>query len=280
MLIYRYRLTFSILPLILVILHIGWFKALSNINHLHAIAQSLDHRDIQSEQVLGLDKCHDCRLVSSSIEDLLKKPRLMNEYGQVEAKVDHEKIHKAVCKDIVRDEDRERCRNFYFSHLTAVQKWKQSSTKLSFFDFNCIRELKYCCPRDSFGPRCTKCPKCDINERCDGEGTRLGNGTCICKEGHLGSYCENCLPGFYPIWQQSNLRENTTIKVSCNRCHRSCVSCHQAGPLGCQVCKSGYTWLPAYGCSDEDECIKSNNKICGENTFCVNTEGSYFCYGK
>lgn len=220
--------------------------------------------------------CYDCRLTSNSIEDLLKKPRLVNEYGEVESNIDSDKINKALCKDIINDKERERCRSFYFSYSSVIKKWRQTGSKQSFFDFVCIKELKLCCPRDSFGPRCTKCPECDVNKVCYGEGTRVGNGTCICKEGHVGSNCENCSIGFY----MDRSGRNGSLSTICRACHRSCISCYQGGPLGCQVCRSGFVWLPGYGCSDEDECTRSNNKICGDNTFCVNTEGSYFCYGK
>lgn len=225
--------------------------------------------------------CADCRLTSQSIEDLIRKPRQMNAYGQLEERVDLEKIKKAVCKDIVSDRDRENCRSFFYTNLETIEKWKQHSQRVSFFDFVCIKELKYCCPRNSFGPKCTKCSPCNTNELCHGDGTRFGNGTCVCTEGHTGPRCASCKRGYHAVITKDSLTSDGADDrlVVCKPCHRSCQYCRLDGSLGCEVCRSGFTWIPAYGCSDIDECAQ-NKKICGENTFCVNTEGSYFCYGK
>lgn len=229
------------------------------------------------------ERCADCRITSESIGGLISQPRQMDAYGRVEDRIDLNKIKKAICKDIGCDKKRERCRNFYFSQKAVIEKWKhsQSQHRTSFFDFVCIKELKYCCPRNSFGSRCTKCSGCGPNEDCFGEGTRAGNGSCVCKEGHSGPKCTSCLPGYYIGSSTDSSSDNTSIaRTQCRPCHRSCLYCRKDGPLGCEVCNSGFTWVPTYGCSDIDECIQSKNKVCGDNTFCVNTEGSYFCYGK
>lgn len=236
------------------------------------------------EEVLARN-CANCRLASQSIEELIRKPRQMNVYGQVNERVDLDKIKKAVCKDIVSDRDRESCRSFFYTNLKTIEKWKQNSQKASFFDFVCIKELKYCCPRNSFGPRCTKCSACERNEHCHGEGTRFGNGTCVCDKGYKGQKCASCERGYHPVIAKkdktlsSETDDTDDQGTVCEPCHRSCLYCRSGSPLGCEVCRSGFTWIPAYGCSDIDECSQ-NRKICGDNTFCVNTEGSYFCYGK
>lgn len=219
--------------------------------------------------------CGECRITSESLENLLRQPRQMNAYGQLEERIDLDKIKKAVCKDIVNDTEREKCRNFFYTQSSVIEKWKLTRGKTTFFDFVCIKELKVCCPRNSYGTTCKKCNKCGINEQCYGEGTRSGNGECICNQGHTGLNCSKCMPRYY-----SDIVEETpnSTRVVCKPCHKSCLYCRREGPLGCEVCQSGYTWVPTYGCSDIDECIRSGNKICGDNTFCVNTEGSYFCY--
>lgn len=259
-------------------------SAETDLNSQHSHIGSPESSNESARQIEQL--CSDCRLTSVAIEDLLRKPRQMDAYGGIDDRIDLDKIKKAVCKDIINDLDRERCRNFYFTQQAVVENWKKSKTRTSFFDFVCIRELKYCCPRKSFGPKCSKCIECGPNEHCHGEGTRAGNGTCVCKEGHTGHKCTSCMPGYYQNSIGSKELANSTsgsktnTRVECKKCHMSCLYCRHASPLGCEVCQSGFTWIPAYGCSDVDECVKSNNKICGENTFCVNTEGSYFCYGK
>lgn len=232
-----------------------------------------------------VDKCNDCKLASDSINDLIKLPRQMDAYGQMDDRVDLEKIKKRICKDIINDENRERCRHFYFTQLSTIQKWKNLNIKSSFFDYVCIKELKLCCPRQSYGPKCNKCVDCNVNEHCHGEGTRQGNGTCVCKEGHSGPHCMSCQKGFHQeklsVGSEKFEQKATELlmkKVLCKACHKSCLYCRHGGPLGCEVCQKGFTWIPDHGCSDIDECTQSNNKICGQNTFCVNTEGSYFCY--
>lgn len=225
-------------------------------------------------------KCSNCKLVSQSIEHLLGRPRTMDSYGKMSDRFDLDKTKKTVCRDIVSDASRQSCREFYFSNQETVKKWKDSNSKMSFFDFVCIKELKYCCPRNSFGPKCNKCIECGLNEHCHGDGYRSGTGKCVCKEGHSGIGCANCQPGYFmeknytTTDSLSGLKNN---KVLCKPCHRSCVYCRNDGPKGCDVCREGFTWVPTYGCLDIDECVK-DKKICGPNTFCVNTEGSYYCY--
>lgn len=221
--------------------------------------------------------CEDCRLTSASIETLIRKPRRVDPTGQVSERIDLEKIRKAVCREILDDNERERCRAFYFNKINVIREWKQSHSTKSFFDYVCIKALKYCCSENSFGPKCKKCPQCGQNEHCHGDGTRTGTGDCVCKIGHTGPKCSTCLPGYYMDKSALELPDFSSKKVLCKPCHKSCEYCHDTGPRGCDVCKDGFTLLPKYGCSDVDECIQ-NKSICGDNTFCVNTEGSYFCY--
>lgn len=224
------------------------------------------------------DKCAECRLTSNSIEDLVRKPRQVDSYGHVDDRINLDKIKKAVCKEVINDIEREHCRKFYFNNIDSVEKWKNTNPKVSFYDFVCIKELKYCCPENSYGPKCSKCPQCGQNEYCLGEGTRAGNGSCVCKEGHIGVNCNSCLRGYYFDKTALELPDYSRKRILCKQCHKSCEACFQAGPKNCQVCRKGYTFVPGHGCSDIDECIESDKKICGDNTFCVNTEGSYFCY--
>lgn len=230
--------------------------------------------------------CLDCKLTANSLDELLRKPRQMDSYGQISDRLDLNRLKKLVCKEISSDSERERCRNFYFSQQTSVLKWKQAAALslgpkgnlASFYDIVCIRELKLCCPSESYGPKCLRCPKCGPNEHCHGQGLRIGNGTCLCKPGHVGLRCDQCQTGFYRDDEAAKLPEYSNKRLLCKPCHRSCKSCRGLGPKGCEVCREGFSWQSGYGCLDIDECIQSNNKICGPNTFCVNTEGSHFCY--
>lgn len=284
---------YSFLIIVFLILHDSALQELLIMPHLSNIFARAELQSENLKDSIAVDsakakiaaqdkieqKCADCRLTSSSIEELLGKPRQMNSYGQMDDRIDLEKLKKTICKELINDSERERCRSFYFNHLSTIQKWKQVYSKMSFFDFVCIKDLKYCCPRNSFGPKCVKCQQCGPNHHCRGDGSRSGDGHCICKEGHTGSNCTLCDQGYY-LDKSVDAPSNATLsKTICLKCHRSCMYCRQEGPSGCEVCQSGFSWIPGYGCSDIDECIQ-NKKICGENTFCVNTEGSYFCYGK
>jgi len=224
--------------------------------------------------------CADCRLTSNSLEDLIRNPRQMNAYGEFDDRIDLEKIKKSVCRNILKDDERIRCKQFYQNNVATIEKWKKLSPRTNPFDFICIKDLKCCCPRGSYGPRCVKCSKCNENETCHGEGTRSGNGSCICKEGYTGPKCEICSKGFYLKTTHRENKEASSARFVCERCHKSCKFCRREGSLGCEVCQSGYSWIPTFGCSDVDECSTTKGKVCGKNTFCVNTEGSYFCYGQ
>lgn len=233
--------------------------------------------------------CSDCRLTAGSLDELARRPRQMDGPRQLvhpEERLELDKIKRLVCKELTGDSERERCRNFYFTQQASVRKWREAAALaprgklVSFHDFVCIRELKLCCPSQSFGPKCSRCPKCAANEQCEGEATRQGRGTCQCRPGHAGANCDSCQRGFYLDERPLALAGSSTSgrAISCKACHRSCEYCRGPGPRGCEVCRAGFSWQPSYGCLDVDECIQSGRKICGPNTFCVNTEGSHFCY--
>lgn len=69
--------------------------------------------------------------------------------------------------------------------------------------------------------------------------------------------------------------------MKCIACDSSCFKhCRFAGPKGCEVCRDGYIWDEEYGCLDIDECIQLGYNPCHSNSFSVNNEGSYRCFGK
>ena len=85
-----------------------------------------------------------------------------------------------------------------------------------------------------------------------------------------------CAKGFY-------LSEPTEDNpdTSCEICDKSCLTfCRGKGPKGCEVCRDGYSWDPDYGCLDVDECHELGYNPCQRNSFCVNTEGQYECFGE
>lgn len=184
-------------------------------------------------------------------------------------------IKKRTCQSFHSDFEKEQCYLFLEDHQFEIEEWLRSHRhrNVRIFDHVCVNKLKTCCFANKFGPNCKDCPSCPKNMKCDGEGTRQGNGTCLCQSGFSGHDCSQCLRGYY-----QDFRKDTNV-TNCLKCHRSCKFCREAGSKGCEVCETGFHWLGNYGCVDIDECIQGNGQICGKNTFCVNTEGSHFCYG-
>lgn len=136
------------------------------------------------------------------------------------------------------------------------------------FKWLCIDNLQHCCPKNHFGDACTICPidennkVCGGHGNCDGDGTRKGNGTCLCKKGYTGSLCDKCAEDFY-----------SSESGSCQLCHKSCRGCRGEGASSCEACSPGWK-LESGVCVDLDECSLST---CKSNEYCINTEGSYTC---
>lgn len=151
----------------------------------------------------------------------------------------------------------------------VLEKWwfHEDPDTVDLHTWLCIETLKHCCPKNHFGESCILCPLdknnkiCNGNGRCDGAGTRNGNGLCICNRGYAGNFCEECSKNYY------------ATESSCNKCDRACDGCSGAGPAACQSCKTGWK-LDTGVCKDIDECESS---ICEPNQYCVNNEGSYKC---
>lgn len=93
-----------------------------------------------------------------------------------------------------------------------------------------------------------------------------------------------CPKGFFltePVGQFLTEPVGQDQKPQCEPCDKSCLSfCRAKGPKGCEVCRDGYSWDPDYGCLDIDECHELGYNPCQKNSFCINTEGMYDCFGK
>uniref|UniRef100_A0A8C1JP54 protein disulfide-isomerase n=1 Tax=Cyprinus carpio TaxID=7962 RepID=A0A8C1JP54_CYPCA len=144
------------------------------------------------------------------------------------------------------------------------------------FDWLCIEELRLCCPPGHYGPECAECPSgpggvCGGLGRCEGEGTRLGDGDCVCDPGYSGVLCQDCADGYY------REKSSNHTQPPCSACHHSCKKCTSPQDNKCLDCKPGWI-LHSNKCVDVDECGTELAR-CPSNTYCFNTDGSYECRG-
>lgn len=168
------------------------------------------------------------------------------------------KIHQDACYAIAEEAEQ------------ILEKWwfNQDPGSEDLYTWLCIESLKDCCPSKHYGSECAPCPMdksnkvCGGHGRCNGAGTRQGNGTCICKKGYTGEMCEDCEKNFYQ-----------TSTGACDKCDKSCNGCIGGDAASCESCNSGWQ-LQSGVCVDVNECETS---VCTASQYCINTEGSYSC---
>lgn len=169
------------------------------------------------------------------------------------------KIHQDACYAIAEESEQ------------VLEKWwfDENSVSLDLYTWLCIETLQQCCPNNHYGVDCSPCLQdknnkiCAGHGKCDGAGTRKGNGTCICKKGYTGVLCDECATGFYQ-----------TSDSSCKACHKACNGCSGDGAAACEACNTGWE-LQSSVCVDVDECTSS---VCQPHQYCTNVEGSYNCH--
>ncbi|XP_059052202.1 cysteine-rich with EGF-like domain protein 2 [Achroia grisella] len=228
-----------------------------------------------------LDDCQRCKLLTDSFSywidstsrgkheggDAAWEEAKLKSYARSELRL--VEIQEGLCSELKKHESD--CYVLAEEGEQFLEKWwfRDDPDSMDLHTWLCIENLKYCCHENHFGHNCSPCPLnmqnkvCGGHGRCDGEGTRAGNGTCICKKGYSGNLCDDCAIDFF--------RVNNDL---CEPCHRACSGCSSEGAAACEACKTG--WKLELGvCTDVNECL--NSTFCKVNQFCINTEGSYDC---
>ncbi|XP_039753738.1 cysteine-rich with EGF-like domain protein 2 [Pararge aegeria] len=227
-----------------------------------------------------LNECRRCKVLTDSFNTWLDKTsRGKHEGGDVaweEAKLKSYarsemrfvEIQEGLCSELKMHKDH--CYALAEEAEQVLEEWwfNKNNYSSDLYEWLCIENLQYCCPVHQFGEACTPCPQdgnnkvCAGKGKCDGDGTRKGNGTCICHTGYSGKYCEECSRNFYK-----------TMNV-CKSCHQACYECNGDGPNACIQCAPG--WSIELGvCVDVNECFDLS--VCKTSEFCINKEGSYNC---
>ncbi|XP_037294452.1 cysteine-rich with EGF-like domain protein 2 [Manduca sexta] len=236
--------------------------------------------DLSSLRTGKLEDCQRCKILTDSFKHWLSgTSRGKHEGGDAaweEAKLKSYsrsemrlvEIQEGLCSELKKYQDH--CYTLAEEVEQVLEKWwfYEDPETVDLYTWLCIDNLQYCCPPNHFSESCIPCPLdknnklCGGHGKCDGDGTRKGNGTCICHTGYTGNYCEECSKNFY------------LSNSICMPCHKACDGCSGEGVNSCNKCKNGWI-MQSKSCIDIDEC--SSSSLCKENQYCVNREGSYKC---
>ncbi|CEF60777.1 Epidermal growth factor-like domain and EGF-like calcium-binding domain and EGF-like, laminin domain and Furin-like repeat and Domain of unknown function DUF3456 domain-containing protein [Strongyloides ratti] len=173
-----------------------------------------------------------------------------------------------------------KCHNLLEKYEEEIEEWfkNEQDKENDMMKYFCYDKLKLCCPPGKYGSDCKECPGllpngtvCYGRGTCNGDGLRKGSGKCVCDEGYVGPYCNNCESQYFE-------EIKTTSYIKCEKCYEGCAKgCKSSGPKGCNSCRTGFEMNEELGCIDIDECVIGEKKCVKANEYCQNTIGSYDC---
>ncbi|KAF7490766.1 Cysteine-rich with EGF-like domain protein 2 [Sarcoptes scabiei] len=255
-----------------------------------------------------LDPCEKCKITADSFRlGLYRTSRGKHEGGDahweenklnnyLDSEIRLTEVQEHICIELTDDKDQchsaaeeleEHFEHWFFNERKQERLRNQKEGE-TLQEYICYNRSKVCCPSGHFGADCQPCRGypdhvCFGRGHCSGNGTRFGNGKCVCHEGFGGQDCEKCSSTFKSEGEIEIKLNGKIHKLpeKCYQCDVSCAStCHSSGPKGCSVCKDGYIWDTTDGCIDVDECSKKELNSCKHSSYCVNTLGSFKCFRK
>ncbi|XP_011298434.1 cysteine-rich with EGF-like domain protein 2 [Fopius arisanus] len=255
---------------------------------INQVPASLNFQTQEQSKLEKLPSCAACKVLTESFKKGIEKTKRgkfeggdsaweedkLKSYAKSEIRLTE--IQEHLCKDVQKGEIQ--CHDLAEELESIIEDWwfNQQDAYPDIHDYICIDQTKRCCPKNHFGPKCTKCPGfpdkvCNNNGKCKGAGTRKGNGQCLCDKNYAGETCTECAQGYYESYRDED-------KLLCSICHPACANgCTGGGSAECQgECRSGWRLVENQGCVDINECLESK-KYCPGNQFCVNKEGNYTC---
>lgn len=245
------------------------------------VSKKIAYPDIDQPSSGKINECQRCKVLTDSFNHWLDKTSRgkfeggdaaweeakLKSYARSEIRL--VEVQEGLCSEVKKYQDQ--CYSLAEEAEQALEKWwfHEDPNSVDLHTWLCTETLQYCCPQNHFGESCSPCPLdknnkvCGGNGKCDGEGTRKGDGTCQCRRGFSGKYCEECATNFY-----------RTSDGLCGACHKACDGCSGDGAESCVACKRGWQ-LESNICVDVNECLRPTS--CEPNQFCINKEGSHTC---
>ncbi|KAG8199220.1 hypothetical protein JTE90_016039 [Oedothorax gibbosus] len=221
-----------------------------------SLPQINDIKDTLSSKTKPVSSCNACSILVTSFLKAVEETNRQSFQGG-DAAWESEKlgryenselrfieIQERLCSEV--SSGKEQCYNLAERYEDKLEDWFYNKRKeiVDFFSYLCIKELKVCCPENTYGPKCLPCPggkekPCSGHGKCKNGGTRKAPAQCICDTGYSGKLCNLCENGFY----------QTDSSSSCEACDISCKShCRGPGPKNCEVCADGYNFDESKGC--------------------------------